>query len=460
MKKSVTENMTRNYLLALIIIAGLIILAFIILRTVINTEETSAALINVSGRQRMLSQRTALYAFQLISADNADDREDVRRKLTETTKLMAVSNRGLIKGNKRLGLSRPSAKIREIFFASPEQLNSRVDRYVLEANALADARDDDLNLSNPHLRYIVPAAPKLLGTLDKVVTEYQRENEDTITLFREIQAGILSVLLLALLFEGLFIFKPMILRIHEKTARLEAAYEEKLEIADTLQKSLIPQTIPKVPGLEITYFYKSATSYAEVGGDFYDIFEIAGKRWGIVVGDVAGKGIDVAADTAKVKYLLRDRAYNKLSPGDVLADVNNALVNQQAERFTALTYGVYYPEESMLTLANAGNPYPYFTREDKFLKVTAVPISILADQSYPNVQINFKKGDTLIFYTDGLTEARNGKIFFGFEGLDRFVRENKTLDLASLLAGLVEDARSFSDNNLTDDTLVMGLRKI
>lgn len=459
MNKVSTDSMTRNYLTALIIIAVLSILAFIILRAVINSEKASAALINISGRQRMLSQRIALYSFELISADTAAKRGNIRRKLLQSTNLMARSNQGLIKGDNSLGLPRPSVKIRTIFFAPPDKLNAGINKYIFEANALADAKVDDLNLSNPHFRYIVSAASGLLDILDKVVKQYERESETTISQLQGVQAGTLVIILLVLLTEALFIFRPMTFHIREKTARLEAAYQEKLRIADTLQKSLIPQHISEIPGLKINFFYKSATSYAEVGGDFYDIFEITGNRWGIVVGDVAGKGIDVAADTAKVKYLLRDRAYNRLSPSDVLADVNNALVHQQADRFTALTYCVYQPKTSALILANAGNPYPYFTQGNKFLEITAVPISIFADQSYPTMEIKFQPGDTLIFYTDGLTEARKEKEFYGMEGLQRFVVKNKAMDLDKLLADLVDDARSFSGNNLTDDTLVMGLRK-
>jgi PAS domain S-box-containing protein len=236
-------------------------------------------------------------------------------------------------------------------------------------------------------------------------------------------------------------------------------YEAEHHIAQTLQRSLLPGAIAKIRGLEVRFYYQSASEEAEVGGDFYDFFELPVGLYGIVMGDVAGKGIEVAADTARVRYLLRDRAYADPSPNGVLEKVNNTLYEQGIERFITLTYGVYDPKTAVFKFSNAGNPYPYMVRGDHFLELTCVPLSIIPGQVCDSMEVRFKAEDTLIMCTDGLTEARYKGALFGEEGLRRFVRKNRHLPLKELIRGLVEEARAFAEGNLTDDVLVIGIRK-
>lgn len=236
-------------------------------------------------------------------------------------------------------------------------------------------------------------------------------------------------------------------------------YENEHRIAETLQKSLLPAEIPKINGLEIKFFYQSASEGAEVGGDFYDVFEIPNIGSGLVMGDVAGKGIGAAAETSKVKHLLRDRASFKFFASDVLSSVNESLFNQKTNVFTALTYVIYNPTTSVIDISNAGNPYPYYLTDDKFIEITGVPVSINKDEAYPSQKIKLKKGDTLIMYTDGLIESRFKGDLFGEERARKFIKKNSSLSLLKLIHGLVQNARNFSQNKLTDDILVIGIRK-
>lgn len=241
--------------------------------------------------------------------------------------------------------------------------------------------------------------------------------------------------------------------------KLQHAYETEHKIASTLQKSLLPIDIPVIKNLEIKFYYQSASQWAEVGGDFYDVFETVAGTYGIAVGDVSGKGIDAAAETAKVKYLLRDRALTGISPNEVLFSINNALFKQKGRPFTALTYSTYNPKTAVLTISNAGNPYPYFIKDDDFIKITGVPISIISKEAYPSKEIKMAKGDAVLIYTDGLVEPRRNGDLFGEERLRLFVKKNKNLPAKQLLKELVEKVRKFSNYQLKDDILIVYLRR-
>ncbi|KKM25012.1 hypothetical protein LCGC14_1599210, partial [marine sediment metagenome] len=237
-------------------------------------------------------------------------------------------------------------------------------------------------------------------------------------------------------------------------------YEEEHNIASTLQKSLLPISIPKIKGLEVKFLYRSATKGAEVGGDFFDIFETPNNNFGIVMADVSGKGVDAAAETAKIKYLLRDRAYTNLGPTELLSSINDTLFKQGADRFTALTYGVYDPQTSTFTFTNAGNPYPYEAGKDRFLKITGVPVSVQENAIYSSLKLKLKEDDVIIMFTDGLTEARCDGDFFGEQRVRDFVKKNKHLSLKQLLSGLIKEANNFAQKKLNDDILIVGIKKL
>lgn len=211
-------------------------------------------------------------------------------------------------------------------------------------------------------------------------------------------------------------------------ARLRVLREEdqriqrQLRLAADVQRRMLPRSMPEVPGLDVAARYMPSF---ELGGDFYDFIEL-GDNLGIVVGDVVGKGIAAALLMSAVRGSLRAHAQDVYDLGDVLSRVNAALVRDtQDNEFTTLWYGVVDPRTRLLTYCAAGHEWPLVVRvppdrpvtESDLLRLTAdgMALGIDASQAYPYGHFEFRPGDILVAYTDGLTDASNfeGKRFGG-----------------------------------------------
>ncbi|WP_017716760.1 ATP-binding protein [Kamptonema formosum] len=142
-------------------------------------REINAAVVNVSGRQRMLSQRTAFFCLRLVCSQSAAEREKLRSELLEAIALMEKSHKGLIEGDPSVNLpGNPSKAIEAMYFEPPLNLDRQLRDYIREVRALAAAADADLTKDNPHLGYIISAAStELLAALNAVVSQYQKESE-------------------------------------------------------------------------------------------------------------------------------------------------------------------------------------------------------------------------------------------------------------------------------------------
>jgi two-component system NtrC family sensor kinase len=153
---------------------------FFDLNQVTIAREINAAVVNVSGRQRMLSQRTALFALRLVCTQDAAEQEKCRQELLAAINLMEKSHNGLIYGDLEMKLpGNPSPVVKAMYFEPPIHLDLQVRNYIFEAKALAAATDLELTQDNLHLCYILTASAKdLLEALDAVVTQYQQESDD------------------------------------------------------------------------------------------------------------------------------------------------------------------------------------------------------------------------------------------------------------------------------------------
>jgi GAF domain-containing protein len=236
-------------------------------------------------------------------------------------------------------------------------------------------------------------------------------------------------------------------------------FERQRRVARSLQSGLMAGDMPTMVGCEIGAVYEPAES--DVGGDFFDSFELDAGKVALVVGDVAGKGAEAAALTAQAKYMLRAFAMRNPAPSSVLFHLNNALVQGMAEdRFTTAVYGVLDPESRICQLALGGHPSPLVYRSEtgkiQVPNLTGSLIGAFEDQQYESVTIKMQPGDVLLAYTDGLLEARNNDDLYGRDRISESLKKHAPGKSAKELArAIYEDAQAFGA--LVDDTVVFAL---
>jgi sigma-B regulation protein RsbU (phosphoserine phosphatase) len=201
-------------------------------------------------------------------------------------------------------------------------------------------------------------------------------------------------------------------------ARDEANRERDLarQLAATLQRSLLPPSLPEVPGMQVAAHYHHA-SPDQVGGDFYDLFPLSQDRWAFFLGDVCGKGPVAAAVTSLTRYTLRSAAVYDSDPVAVLHNLNSVLRQEftfDDPRFTTVIFGVLTPQAQGCTveLASGGHPPALLLRADGTVEYQHIRggqlVGILSDAHFGAATVHLRPGDTLLLYTDGLTEARTG----------------------------------------------------
>jgi len=238
-------------------------------------------------------------------------------------------------------------------------------------------------------------------------------------------------------------------------------YDRQRSVARTLQNGLLRTDVPEMLGCDLGAIYEPASGEADVGGDFYDVIDLSEGRFGLVVGDVSGKGAEAAAQTAMVKYTLRALAARNPAPGSVLFHLNNALVRDLAEdRFVTITYGLFDTKTRSCALAIAGHPPPFIYRastgEVEMVEATGGIIGAFADQNFEPETVQIELGDIFVAYTDGLIEARSGDELFGVARVRQTVGTNAAAGKASEIArSIYEEAQRFG--TVTDDTVVFVL---
>jgi PAS domain S-box-containing protein len=241
-------------------------------------------------------------------------------------------------------------------------------------------------------------------------------------------------------------------------------YEASAAIAQTLQASLLPPHLPDVPGAEVAAVYRAAGRGIEVGGDFYDVFDVAEGHWYFAVGDVCGKGPEAAAVTALVRYTLRAAAVRRRSPSAILRWVNDAMLRQGGTdgRFctVACAHLDLTRETPRLTVACGGHPSPVLLRaggEVEELADAGTLLGLVEDPDLQDRTTELAPGDAVVTYTDGLTEAHAPE------------RVWSAKDLATALEGLggrsaAEIVEHLLDQALTglpaprDDVAILALR--
>jgi serine phosphatase RsbU (regulator of sigma subunit)/anti-sigma regulatory factor (Ser/Thr protein kinase) len=185
-------------------------------------------------------------------------------------------------------------------------------------------------------------------------------------------------------------------------------YQHEHEIAETLQRSLLPPSLPEIPGVAVAARFRPAGAGDEVGGDFYDIFEMGRGRWGIAVGDVCGKGAAAATVTALARYTLRATAIHGHDPTEILRVLNEALLRQGPDqRFCTVAFAVFEPAAGKLHIASGGHPPPLLLRgeEVEALGSSGTILGIMENPPLTPREVTLDAGDKVVFYTDGVTDA-------------------------------------------------------
>ncbi|MFE6164388.1 SpoIIE family protein phosphatase [Streptomyces sp. NPDC056486] len=255
-------------------------------------------------------------------------------------------------------------------------------------------------------------------------------------------------------------------------ARQEAERErEELKRLNTaLQQTLLPPTLVSVPGLEVAAHYHIASADM-VGGDFYDLFPLAAGTWGLFLGDVCGKGAAAAAVTSLARYTLRAAAVYDPDPAAVLSNLNTVLnheYNGHDPRFCTVIFGLLTPDTDQggfrVTLASGGHPPALLMRADGSTDDLPTPggqlIGALPDAHIATTTIRLTAGDTLLLYTDGLTEAHTVSSSdddrYGDEALLDFARAMAPTTASGAIAAIRDLLDTFG-TGVDDDTAVLAI---
>jgi sigma-B regulation protein RsbU (phosphoserine phosphatase) len=196
-------------------------------------------------------------------------------------------------------------------------------------------------------------------------------------------------------------------RLYEQVARQERRLERDLALARQLQMRLLPQSLPKVQHLNLAAKFVPARA---IGGDLYDFIPYSLSRLGIVIGDVSGKGAPAAIYAALVSGILRSHAPIEPGPAEMLSAVNLSLAERRVEaQFVSLIYAVWDDEDRSLVVANSGLPRPILVRDGKntVIEATGLPLGLFDDASYDEFRFKMEPGDSFVFFTDGILDARN-----------------------------------------------------
>ena len=244
-------------------------------------------------------------------------------------------------------------------------------------------------------------------------------------------------------------------------------YQERARVAQTLQESLLPPDLPEIPGTELAARYHAAVETAEVGGDFYDLFEAGARTWGVALGDVSGKGVDAAAVTSLARHTLRAAALSSRRPSDILAILNTALFEQtEHDRFCTAVYGVLRPRFGRIevTVACAGHPPPYIVRSNgtvEALSCVGTLLGIVESMELADTTVELGFGDKMVFYTDGVIEARSedGRMF-GETEFERLLAESATRGVAAAADLITNAVIDFQSGRPRDDMalVVVGVK--
>jgi len=243
------------------------------------------------------------------------------------------------------------------------------------------------------------------------------------------------------------------------------AFQKELDIATVIQTSILPRTFPAFPDKKEFDIFAKMIPAKDVGGDLYDFFLIDKYRLGVVIGDVSGKGIAAALLMAVCKTLLKATAYKGIPADNILSEVNNILVDESpSNMFATVFYGVLDTRSGAFEYSNGGHNSPYLISTDGEVKSLAdiggMLLGAMKDVQYESNVIMLKPGDTLFFYTDGVTEAFNkDNEEYKDVRLEKVLEGKHSFSTNDLVTHVFQDVQAFTNGvEQSDDITCLALK--
>jgi len=247
----------------------------------------------------------------------------------------------------------------------------------------------------------------------------------------------------------------------QEQVRERERIEQELRTAQAIQQAFLPKDVPAPRGWQLAPYYRPAR---EVGGDFYDFLPFENGRLGLVIGDVAGKGVPAALVMATVLTMLRSTVQGTASPGEVLARVNDLLAaNIPSGMFVICFFALLDSQSGRLHYANAGHEPSYRQQKRSVTELwaTGMPLGLMPGTRYEEHEVTLSPGEHLLFYSDGLVEAHNpGREMFGFPRLQKLLEVH--VDEASLIDVLLGELKRFTGDGWEqeDDVTLVTLQRV
>ena len=241
-------------------------------------------------------------------------------------------------------------------------------------------------------------------------------------------------------------------------------HQERRRVAHTLQQSLLPPGLPTIGGIGLAAEYVPSGDAVEVGGDFYDVVPLSEGRWLVVVGDVSGKGVQAATVTGLVRDVIRVLVRDGKALPEVLARLNDTLVERGGGRYCTLAMAavtVTADHQLDVRLHLAGHDRPVLISgygQARFVGAGGTALGLLEEIVAPSVDLSLAPGDSLVFYTDGITERRNGRELFGAERLRRAAAPLAGFSADVVAARLRTTTLDFSVEAPRDDIAILVVR--
>lgn len=242
-----------------------------------------------------------------------------------------------------------------------------------------------------------------------------------------------------------------------------------LAIAGEIQQTILPRSFPPFPELtEVVDIYASMTPAKDVGGDFYDFFQIDDERIGLVIADVSGKGVPASLFMAVSRTLLRATPLRGVSSAECLTYANKLLCKESLDSmFVTVFYGIYHYKTGMMDYTNAGHNPPYLLRGGRTVECLPVAsnfvVGVFDDIEFESNTLTFGIGDTLLLYTDGVTEAFNDKReqFSESNLQDILASMHESSSAKEVVTSVLQSVKTFSgDYPQSDDITLLSLQRI